>query len=151
MLLIIGFLFMVFFTVVMGILTSAWNAFFDLPSIMLMIVSLLFFFPSTKSGKIIGRYFKTSLNKDSAYTGAELASLCAAVKSTIKFILAVGGLGIVSGLIGSLTNLENKNALGPNVALSLLSFFYAITISFFIFFPVQAWAENKMNSLQNDA
>ena len=151
MLLIIGFLFMVFFIAVMGMLTSAWNAYIDMPSILLIIVSLLFFFPSTKSGSIIGRYFKSSFKKDYTYTKTELAALCAAAKNTTKFILAVGGFGFACGILGSLVNLENKNALGPNIALSLLSFVYAITTSFFIFFPVQVWAENKINLLQNDA
>ena len=150
MLLIIGFLFMIFFFAIIGILSGVGAVFIDLPSASLILVSLLFFFPSTKSGSIIGRYFKSSFKKDSTYTRTELTALCAAVKNTIKFILAVGGFGFAGGILGSLVNLENKNMLGPNLALSLLSFVYAITTSYFIFFPVQAWAENKINLLEND-
>jgi len=149
MLLIIGFLFMVFILAVVGTLSGLLMMFIDLPSILLILVPLIFFFFASKSGNILGMYIKTSFKKDYSYTGSELAALSGTIKNTIKFILAVGGFGFVSGLLACLVNLDNKEMLGPSLAISLLTFLYAIAVSIFIFLPTQAWAENKINTLKH--
>ena len=99
----------------------------------------------------MGRYIKTSFAKDHTYTGSELSELVVAVKNTIKFILGTSGLGFLTGIIAMLKNLENRALLGPNMAISLITVFYSLAISFFIFFPTQAWAENKLNALKGGA
>jgi flagellar motor component MotA len=43
--------------------------------------------------------------------------------------------------------LDNREMLGPNLAVSLIMLIYAIAISFFVFFPTQAWVENQYNAL----
>jgi len=150
MLLIIGFLFMVFILAIVGTLSGLLTMFIDLPSILLILVPLLFFFFTSKSGNILGNYIKASFKKEHIYTETELAAFSVAIKNTIKFILAVGGFGFFSGILASLVNLENKEMLGPNLALSLLAFLYAIAVSVFIFLPTQAWAENKINMLKQN-
>jgi len=151
MLLIIGFLFMVFILAVVGTLSGLLMAFIDLPSILLILVPLLFFVFTSKSGNILSMYIKTSFKKNYSYAETELAALSGAIKNTIKFILAVGGFGFVSGLLACLVNLENKEMLGPSLAISLLAFLYAIAVSVFIFLPTQAWAENKINILRQNS
>jgi flagellar motor component MotA len=148
MLLIVGFLFMVFIFTIVSLLTGARAAFIDFPSALLIIVTLLFFFFSTKSGKTFGKYIKASFRKEHIYTANELTSLCIAAKNTIKFTLWVGGFGFFAGVIAALFYLDDPNMLGPNLAVSLITFMYSITISCFVFFPVQAWAENKINTLK---
>jgi len=74
-------------------------------------------------------------------------NLSAAIKNTIKFYLATGGFGFLAGVIASLAFLGNKEMLGPTVAVSLLTVFYSIIVSYIIFFQVQAWAENKINAM----
>ena len=151
MLLIIGFLFMLFIFVGMSALTGTGFMFIDLPSAFLILISLLFFWFASKSGSVIGRYMKTSFKKDYTYTKTELAALSAALKNTGKFILAVGGFGFISGMLASMANLENREMLGPNLAVSMLTLLYGITIGVFVFLPAQAWAENKLNTLQDNA
>ena len=146
MLLIFGFLFMVFIVAAVGILTQALAFFIDLPSFLLILVSLFFFLLISKSGNIIGRYIVMSFKKDHTYTRAELEGLSVSVKNTIKFILAVGGFGFLWGLIASFANLGSPERFGPNFAASLITLTYSIMISYFVFFPLQAWAENKINS-----
>ena len=156
MLIIIGFLFAVLISVLVSI-PSAMNTsigvfgvLIDLPSALLTLVFLFFFFFTTKSGSIIGRYIKSSFKKNYNYTKAELVSLSVAVKNTIKFILATGGFGFLIGLVFTLMFLGNKDMIGPNVAVSLFTVFYSIIVSYIIFFPVQAWAENKINAMGSD-
>ena len=146
MLLIFGFLFMVFILAAVGILTQALAFFIDLPSILLIFIPLIFFLLASKSGNIIGRYIVMSFKKDHTYTRAELEGLSVSVKNTIKFILATGGFGVLYSLTASFANLGSPERFGPNFALSLLTLTYSIIISYFVFFPLQAWAENKINS-----
>jgi len=152
MLIIIGFLFSIFISVLLGSMTgmnATMHGFIilvDFPSAILTLIFLFFFFFTSKSGSIIGRYIKSSFKKNYTYTRAELVSLSVAIKNTIKFTLAAGGFGFFIGAIASL-GVATKEELGPNVAVSLLTVFYAIIVSYLIFFPVQAWAENKLNAM----
>ena len=148
MLLIIGFLFLVFIFIGMSALSGIpLVSIIDLPSALFILVPLLFFLFVSKSGSIIGKYIKTSFKKDYGYTETELEKLSTAIKNTSKFILGTGGLGFLVGFIGILMYLENREMLGPNLAVSLIIVFYAVAISFCVFFPAQAWAENKINTL----
>jgi flagellar motor component MotA len=147
MLIIIGFLFSIFITVLMSFQMLVYGGYFiDLPSALLIFICLFFFFSTSKSGSIIGRYIKSSFKKNYNYTRTELVSLSAAIKNTIKFTLATGVFGFFTGAIGALS-VATKEELGPNVAVSLITVFYAIIVSYIIFFPVQAWAENKLNAM----
>ena len=49
---------------------------------------------------------------------------------------AVGMMGTVIGLIGMLRNLEDKSALGPNMALALITTFYGALIANFLMLPL---------------
>jgi len=122
----------------------------DLPSALMLVVPLLFFLILSKSGSVIGRYIRTSFKKEHTYTRAELEGLSAAVKNTIKFILGTGGVGFLFGIIAIFMYLENRERLGTNLAISLITVLYSIAVSYFVFFPTQAWAENKLNALLRD-
>jgi flagellar motor component MotA len=131
-----------------GILMGSPAFFVDLPSILIIFIPLIFFLLVSKNGKIIGRYIVTSFKKGHAYTKAELESLSVSVKNTIKFILATGAFGVLAGAIACLAFIGAKERLGPNLAICFITLTYSITLSFFVFFPLQAWAENKINSTE---
>jgi len=152
MLLLIGILFMIFFYAVAGILLVGIISGFiftlvDLWSFLLILLPLLFFLIVSKSGKLICEYIKTSFMKNYIYTKNELQGLSKAIKNIIKFVLAVGGFNFVLFIINALANLGAPEYLGPYLAISLTSLTYSVAISFFVFFPVKAWAENKINTL----
>jgi len=151
MLLLIGFLF--FILVYVGFIAlmaggSVSIMLLDLPAFSLLFVTLLFFLFVSKSGNIILKYIKSSFKKEYVYSILELESLSAAIKNVIKFIIATGILSFITFIIVALAFLGTPEALGPNLAMALISLTYAIAISFFVFFPVQAWAENKINVLK---
>jgi len=148
MLIIIGFLFSVLISAFVSLpMGMSGLAFIDMPSALLTLIFLFFFFFTSKSGSIISRYIKSSFKKNYNYTRTELVSLSTAVKNTIKFTLGTGGFGFLTGFIACLMFLDKKEMLGPNIAVSLITVFYSILVSFVIFFPVQAWAENKLNAM----
>ena len=151
MLILIGILFMVFFYAAAGILLVGMISGFlftilDLWSFLLILVPLFFFLIVTKSGNIIREYIKTSFMKNYTYTKNELEGLANAIKNTIKFILAAAGFNFVLFIINALANLGAPEYLGPYLAMSLTTITYSIALSFFVFFPTQAWAENRIKS-----
>ena len=153
MLIIIGALFSVLICVlVSGVATmnapvSSLSVLLDFPSVLLTLVFLFFFLFISKSGSIIGRYIKSSFKKNYVYTRTELVSLSTAVKNIIKFSLATGGFGFLIGVVAALMYLGTPEYLGPNIAVSLMTVFYSIIVSYIIFFPVKAWADNKLNAM----
>ena len=149
MLLIFGFLFMIFMFVSLSILSQMFTFFLDISSILLIFIPLLFFMIVSKSGRIIGKYIVVSFKKNHTYTKIELTAISLSVKNIIRFILALGGFGFLFGLIASLAHLGTLDRFGPNLAISLITLAYSIMISFFVFFPLQAWAENKINSIND--
>jgi len=156
MLLIYGFLFMIFFYVFGGILLtgllSGWGFTLLNPwSFLTIVIPLLFFLLVSGCGKTIGKYFKTSFMKNYTYSTAEYKSISGSAKNTVRFIMAAGGFNFAFYLISALTNLGSLNYLGPYIAMCLTSLTYSISISYFIFFPVQAWAENKINITKNES
>jgi flagellar motor component MotA len=148
MLLIFGFLFTVFIFTVVGIVSQFFHTLINLPSFLLILVPLIFFLFISKSGSVIGKYFVTSFKRNYAHTREELEGLSVSIKNTIKFILATGGFNCVTFAIISLGHMGNPERLGPNLAVCLTSLIYSIAISYFVFFPVQAWAENRINVLK---
>ena len=134
MLLIFGFLFTVFIFAAVGVLSQMPTFFIDLPSFLLIIIPLLFFMVTSKSGSVIGKYIVMSFKKEHKYTIAELNGLSISVKNTIKFVLAIGGFGFLFGLIASLAHIGAFECFGPNLAISLITLAYSITVSFFVFF-----------------
>ena len=151
MLLIIGFLFMILVLAIVGIFTGMAAVFIDLPSALLVLVPLLFFFFTSKSGKVLGKYIKTSFKKEYTYIGTELNILSVAIKHAIRFTIALGGFAFLAGGIAALGYLGAKERLGPILALSLITLTYSIMLICFVFIPVQAWAEIKIAELKDES
>lgn len=138
-----GLLFSVVLTYIIGLLCGGVVWLIDFPSLLIIVLPMIFFFCTTKSGGVIGGYIKSSFKKNHEYGAAELQVIALAAKNTVKVILAAGWLGFFAGLIAMLANMDTPTQIGPILAVSLVSLYYAIAISYFMFFPVQAWAENK--------
>jgi flagellar motor component MotA len=94
MLIIFGFLLMLLMFVLVGGLTQALLAFFDVPSFFLIVVPLIFFLFASKSGSVIGKYIKTSFRKDHLYTKSELKSISTALKTPSNLFLPWADLGL---------------------------------------------------------
>jgi len=148
--LIFGFLFTVLIYAVIGLVAGFIGTLLNIWSMLLILGSLLFFLILSKSGKIIGKYIVTSFKKEQIYIVEELEILSVAVKNTIKYILFSGVFFALTFVIISLGHIGNPEMLGPSIAVSITSLIYSIAISCFVFFPVQAWAENKIFLLKKE-
>ena len=139
-----GALFAIIFTIFMGFLCGGAVWFVDTVSLVSIILPLVFFSVITKSGKAINTYIKCSFKKDYEYSALELKMIAMSAKNTVKFCNGMGVFGFLIGFIAALAMLSEPHQIGPTIAISLLTLFYAIGISYFIFFPLQIWAENKL-------
>jgi flagellar motor component MotA len=139
---------MVVLTGLAGLMVGALAWFIDAPSLILILIALVYFFVATKSGGVIGNYIKTSFKKEYVYSKAELESIAATLNNTMKITHAVGCFGMLTGLVAFLRHLSNPDLLGPNLAVSLITMLYSIAISYFVFFPAKAWAENRLKLIE---
>jgi flagellar motor component MotA len=146
MLIIAGFLFAVLFTAFVGAIDGGLYRYINIPSLVIILAPLVFFLCVSKSGGIIIGYIKASLKRDHEYEQAELESIATAAKNTVRIIHAAGGFGFILGLIAVLANINAPEAFGRSLSVSLIVVLYSIVISFFVFFPLQAWAENRVQS-----
>ena len=153
MILIKGLLFLVlsivFISVVSGIASAAVQTIFiflDLPSLVMVVVPLLFFLSVTKSGKHIRTYIRLSFKKNDGdlYNKSTLQAIIFASKNAIKFCVGIGILNFLYGINVMLVSLDAPEAIGPMIAISTITIIYSLGIGFFMFLPLQAWAQNKM-------
>lgn len=148
MLILVGFLFTVLLFTLVGWVSGMILFFVDMPSTLLILVPLVFFWIASKSGGVVVGYITSSFKKGCSYTVPELERIARVMKRTVRFVLATGGFGFIVGLIGCLANIGSPERLGPNLAVSLITLVYSIAVSFFMFFPVEVWAENKRALLE---
>ncbi|MCL1988485.1 MAG: hypothetical protein FWG64_11040 [Firmicutes bacterium] len=139
-----GTLFMILFFVAAALISGMGVFFVDIIFIVFILVALAVFMWLSASGKIIRTYVKTSLQKDYSYSASEFAQIATACKNTIKFIMGTGFILFMFGLVQLLGRLDTPEVIGIAVAMSLISLLYALAVSFLVFCPLQAWAENKL-------
>jgi chemotaxis protein MotA len=82
-------------------------------------------------GEIIRALMETELNQMQERHSGKVAIL----NMWGSLAPAVGMMGTVIGLIGMLKNLEDKAALGPNMALALITTFYGALVANFMMIP----------------
>jgi hypothetical protein len=74
--------------------------------------------------------------------------LISAIKSTSKFLLAASALMSMTDIIIIFVNLDTYEDTYENflvyLAILLLGPLYALIIRFFVLYPTQVWAENKL-------
>ena len=70
------------------------------------------------------------------------------LKRLKTYTLAFGWIAVLIGFIIILSNLDDPKALGPGVALSLISLYYGAVIAYLIYLPLQTKLERRLEALQ---
>ncbi|MBN2874890.1 MAG: hypothetical protein JXM71_07335 [Spirochaetales bacterium] len=92
--------------------------------------------------RAMGAHFRNALSDTADYTLLEEAALFFA---TAKRYLALGaGFGVILGVIAILSHLTDRSKLGPNLAIALLSVFYAIILALAICIPLETAARQRL-------
>jgi hypothetical protein len=147
MLIFIGTLLMMVMTVLVGAVNGniVWLA--DAPSLIFITIPLIVFLSISGNGMILIKYISNSFKKNYQYSKTELEDISIAIKSTIRFTLAVGGFAFIIGFVASLRGpWEEGGFFAANLSLSLISLLYSVGLSYFVLFPTQVWAENRLRA-----
>ena len=150
MILFAGVLFTIIYVAFVAVIGGELAWYVDAASFVFVLAPLVYFFLITKSGKSICSYVKSGFTKNYAYARGELDSIAGAAKNAMKVTLAAGGISFLIGLMIVLRRFDDPQMLGPYLSVMLVSLLYSLVISFFVFFPLQAWAENKIKASEKD-
>ena len=102
--------------------------FVDIPSLVLVFVGTIAFTLATHTWREVVSALGAGLSEQTV-SAEEAAEHIATLKTGRGFALGLGGIGALIGLVGMLASLEDPAAIGPAMAISLLSTFYGVFIA----------------------
>ena len=150
MILFTGVLFTILYIAFVAVIGGELAWYIDFASLVFILAPLVYFLFITKSGKSICGYIKSSFTRNYTYVKWELDNIASAAKNAIKVTLAAGGVSFLIGLMMILRRLDDPKTLGVYLSIMFVSLLYSVGIGFFVFFPLQAWAENKIKTSEQD-
>jgi len=115
----------------------------SLYSLLVIIFACLLYLFISGNNRIFFGYLKKDFRKKPVYEKIELDNISSALGGLIKVSLGTGALVFIFCLISILYRLDDPASIGPNLAVSLLTVIYSISISLFVFFPTKAWADKN--------
>jgi flagellar motor component MotA len=121
-----------------------WN-FFDLPSFILVVVCPFVVMGILYGGSALKSAFKAPFKKDSSKAVLSRAHEFFTAYSKITWF--TGLVGVIIGIIGMLINLEDKSAIGPNLAVALISMLYAALVNIFVIIPFTILINRKIKEM----
>jgi flagellar motor component MotA len=110
-----------------------WTSFIDLPNILLIGIIPLMYQLILFGGKNFKNAFSAPLNKESSPT--EVSRALDFFKAYNKSIWIFAAATVLIGVISMMKNLDDPNALGPNMVIAFMSFLYAALINLFLILP----------------
>ncbi len=125
--------FVVILVVAIGVNGHSLLSFFDLPSLILVVGMTLCGTFASHSPKTVLQAFNMALSdhQSDADPGKE-----AVFHDASRFAAASGVLGSLIGVVKMLQVLDDPSALGPAMAVALLTMFYGLILSQFVFLPL---------------
>ncbi|MEC8932273.1 MAG: MotA/TolQ/ExbB proton channel family protein [Candidatus Latescibacterota bacterium] len=127
----LGFIF-ILVSLMVGI-GSNLSSFIDAPSLIFVIpgaLALLVF-----AGLGVGNMFGAVFSADA--TSEQLTAAADAWEHTGIYAQAMGGIGTIIGLVIILKNMDDPAALGPGMAVALLTVFYGLFVAYAVALPLQ--------------
>jgi flagellar motor component MotA len=125
-------------------LGGSWLLFYNPPSLMLVLGCSLALILASYGGKGFGLLFRAPFSRK--LTPDEIQRSIEVYKDFKVYLIASGILGVFIGAILILANLRDPAALGPNLAVTLITAFYGIFFAYFICHPVIAKLSEKPKS-----
>ena len=118
--------------IVMALAMETPLVFVNIPS--LIIVLGLTFFALVASGNKIGLLLSLLTRKD--VLPNELHDASYTVFMAGRYSMSAGAVGVFIGLVLMLTNMDDPAALGPSMAICLLTALYGTILKYFIYAPI---------------
>jgi flagellar motor component MotA len=126
--------------------TSA-MVFVDLPSFLLILAVSI---PMLLASGLLPDFlkgFKLMGQKVNYYSAIDLKRILEANNLAVKTFLLSGGLGLILGAVAILSKLGDISKIGPYLALSLLTIFYALIFTCLIL-PIRARVKTILNTME---
>ncbi len=122
---------------------AAFAPLIDFPSAILVlggVLGILLLSHEADTWKLFGRFL---LRRSDSFRQNDRETLVAFLQTACRGSLACGGLGTVIGLIIMLCNLDDPSAIGPGMAVTLLTILYALLLSELVIQPMRRSLEPK--------
>jgi flagellar motor component MotA len=117
----------------------------DIPSFLITAVLTVILLWSGWGFREMGAAFRNALSETSERKGLEDAALF--FKMAERYLIVSGAMAFFLGSIAILKNLADKSRLGPNVAVALISVFYALFFGLLVCIPLEACARRRLKAL----
>ncbi len=114
----------------------------DAASLVLVLGLTLVMLRAGWSFRAMGSQFRKALDDQADRPALEEAILF--FTSARRYLALAAGFAVFIGLIAILTHLEDRSKLGPNLAVALLSAFYAIILTVAICVPFETAARHRL-------
>ncbi len=128
------------------IMSGCIKCFFDIPSLLLIVLSTLFMLTASFSPAEIGKYFKLGFKQDAA-DRAELEKGIIFFKAMQKYLFIAGCIGFFIGLITMLALLDDPERIGAGMALALITFLYGLFFNMAVAIPFRTGLEKKLKEI----
>ena len=125
------------------IVSGCFACFFDIPSLLLIVLAALFMLLSTYSFRDIGTYFSIGISrKDTDTVTLEKGILF--FKTMQKYLIIMGVVGAMMGLIAMLATLDDPDRIGKGLALCLITVLYAVFFNIAVAIPFRTELEKQL-------
>ena len=135
----IGLLFAIVFVLITMLLSGTPMVFVNAPSVMIVVGCSIALQVATHGNKNFA-IFKFSVPDN--LSDEERSSRSAEIKDFRTFLVVTGWIGLIIGFVLMGANLRDLNALGPGLAVALLTVFYCYFLSYFVYYPLQRRLEH---------
>ena len=125
------------------VITGCVPCFFDIPSVLLVLLSTVIMLLTSYSPKEFGRCFSISFRGREAEP-AEIRKGISFFRAAQRYLLITGGIGAMMGLIAMLATLEDPERIGKSLALTLLTVLYGLFFTMAIAVPFRTALEKKL-------
>lgn len=111
--------------------------FIDFPSLLVILGVTVPILLASGVLQDLGRGFRLMAVRENPFSLFELKRVRQACHLTLRVLPLAGVLGTLVGLVGLLTQLDDPTKIGPAIAMSLLTFLYAVVL-LFVILPIRA-------------
>lgn len=118
----------------------------DIPSVLISIGLPLCMLRFGWTFKEMGECFKASFS--SVKKPQNLKDAVIFFETMTKYFVFSGVIGVFTGVIAILKNLEDPHKLGPNLAVALITVLYGVFLSLIVSIPLAAIAKKQLNELE---
>jgi len=131
------------------IMVGCVGCFFDIGSLVMVLLCTLFMLKTNYSFGEIGRYFSCGFGNKTVNT-ADLKKGIIFFKNMQRYLFISGGIGAMMGLVGMLALIEDPAKIGAGMALALITVLYALFFTMAVAIPFKTALEKTLAEAEDN-